>query len=80
MRQTDMPADESYVLIQTALDHPIAIALAESLLQEAGIPYFVPDQEVTAREDNALGWWDVRIPRDREFEAREIVRSVETLK
>ncbi len=77
-----MSPDESRpdVLIQTALDHPIAIALAESLLQEAGIPYFVPDQEVTAREDDTLGWWNVRVPSDRESEAREIVQHVEALK
>lgn len=75
-------ADSLDVLIQTGLDHPIAIALAESLLGEAGIPFFVMDQNVAARQEsgNALGWWSVRVARDRESEAREILQSIEGTK
>jgi hypothetical protein len=82
--ETDEQADEVDldVLIRTGLDHPISIALAESLLREASIPFFVMDQNVAARQEsgNALGWWSVRVGRDRESEAREILQSVENMK
>ena len=70
------------VLIRTVLGDPIAIGLARSLLQEAGIPFFAMDQSVAARQEsgNFLGWWTVRVPREREAEARNILHSVEEMK
>jgi hypothetical protein len=70
------------VLIRTGCDGPVAIGLAKSLLRESGIPFFAMDQNPAARQEagNFLGWWDVRVPRDREAEAREILRSVEEMK
>jgi len=70
------------VLIRTGMTERIAIGLAESLLQEAGIPFFAMDRNVAARQDsgNFLGWWNVRVPREREAEARDILRSVEETK
>jgi Putative prokaryotic signal transducing protein len=70
------------ILIRTGIADPIAIGLAESLLQEAGIPFFVMDRNVAARQEsgNFLGWWNVRVPRQREAEARDILRSVEETK
>jgi len=70
------------VLIRTGLNSPIAIDLAESLLQEAGIPFFTMDQNPAARPDctPSLGSWSLRVPREREAEAREILRSVEEIK
>jgi len=67
------------VLIRTGLTSPIAINLAESLLQEAGIPFFTMDQNPSARQDcvPSLGNWNVRVPREREGEAREILQSLE---
>jgi hypothetical protein len=67
------------IVIRTSITNPIGIGLAESLFQEAGIPYFTMDQNVAARQEsgNLLGWWSVRVPREREAEAREILRSVE---
>ena len=69
------------VLIRTGISDPIAIGLAESLLQEAGIPYFRMDQNPAARQEsgNFLGWWNVRVPKEKEAEAREILRSVEAM-
>jgi len=69
-------------VIRTALSNPIATALAESLLQEAGIPYFVIDQSRPAAQEggNFLAWWSARVPREREAEAREIIESVEAIK
>lgn len=69
-------------LIRTGLNNPIAIILARVLLQEAGIPFFTMDQSAAARQEsgNMLGWWDFRVPRQREAEAREILLSVEALK
>ena len=69
-------------LIQTSISGPIAIGLAESLLQEAGIPFFVMDQDTAARQEsgNFLGWLNVRVPQEREAEARDILRSVEEAK
>jgi hypothetical protein len=70
------------VLIQTGLDNPFAIGLARNLLQEAGIPFFAMDQNLVASQEsgNFLGWWNVRVPREREAEAREILQSVEEMK
>jgi hypothetical protein len=67
------------VLIRTGITGPIAIGLAETLLREAEIPFFVMDQSIAPRQDsgNILGWWSVRVPQDRKAEAREILRSVE---
>ncbi len=60
----------------------IAIGLAKSLLQGAGIPFFAMDQNVAARQESGdlLGWWSVRVPRNREAEAREILESAEQMK
>jgi hypothetical protein len=70
------------VLIRTGLQNPIAVGLAKSLLQEAEIPFFTMDQNSAARQEsgNFLGWWSVRVPREREAEAREILASVEEMK
>jgi hypothetical protein len=70
------------VLIRTGITNPIAIGLAESLLREAGIPFFAMDRNVAARQEsgNLLNWWDVRVPREREADARDILRSVEEAK
>ena len=70
------------VLIRTSFHGPVAIGLAKSLLREAGIPFFAMDQNPAARQESAniLGWWDVRLPRDRESDAREILQSVEEVK
>ena len=67
------------ILIQTGIKDPIAIGLAENLLEEAGIPFFAMDRNVAARQEsgNFLGWWNVRVPRHLEREAREILQSVE---
>ena len=70
------------VLVQTGINNPIAIGLAASLLQEAGIPYFVMDQNSTAQQEsgNCFGWWSVRVPKEKEAEAREILQNVEDSK
>jgi Putative prokaryotic signal transducing protein len=70
------------VLIRTGITDPVAIGLAESLLQEAEIPFFTMDRNTAARQEsgNFLGWWSVRVPRELEAEAREILRSVEETK
>jgi len=75
-------ASDFEALIQTSITGPIAIGLAESLLQEAGIPFFVMDQSVAARQEsgNFFGWWSVRVPKEREAEARDILRSIEEAK
>jgi tetratricopeptide (TPR) repeat protein len=79
----DSPADADLdVLIRTGMRDPTSICLMESLLQQAGIPFFVMDQNPAARQEsgNICGWWNVRVPRDREAEAREILQAVEAMK
>jgi hypothetical protein len=73
--------DDLEVLIRTGLKNPAAIGFAKTLLQEAEIPYFSMDQNPSARQEsgNFLGWWTVRVPRERESEAREILLSVEKI-
>jgi len=70
------------ILIRTGISDPIAIGLAENLLQDAGIPFFAMDRNVVARQEsgNFLNWWNVRVSSDREAEAREIIRGVEDIK
>src|ERR1035441_3644707 len=74
--------DDLDVLIRTGITDPLAIGLAESLLKEGGIPFFAMDRNVAARQEsgNFLGWWNIRVPRGLEAEAREILRSVEEMK
>lgn len=69
-------------LIRTSLVNPVAITLAKSLLEEAGIEYFVMGQNIAARQEsgNFIGWWSIRVPKAQEAEAREIVESVEQMK
>ena len=71
--------DDLDVLIRTGLADPIAIALVKSLLEEAGIPFFVMDQSVVPRQEsgNFIGWWTIRVPGARDAEVREILGSVE---
>jgi hypothetical protein len=70
------------VLIQTGINNPIAIGLAENLLQEAGIPFFAMDRNVAARQEsgNVTGWWSIRVPREVEAEARAILHTVQEMK
>jgi len=80
----ETPAHEGdlNVLIRTGFQDPVAIGLAKSLLREAGIPFFAMDQSPAARQEsgNILGWWDVRVPRERESDAREILQSIQAMK
>jgi hypothetical protein len=70
------------VLVRTGISNPIAIALAESLLEEAGIPYVFMDQSIAPRQEsgNFFGWLTIRVPREKESEAREILESIEQAK
>ena len=70
------------VLIRTGCADPVAIGLAKSLFEEAEIPFFEMSQNLPARQEsgNFIGWFDVRVPREREAEAREILQSVEAMR
>jgi hypothetical protein len=70
--------DNLDVLIHTEIANPIAIGLAETLLHEAGIPFFAVNRNAAARQQggNILGWWDIRVPTHLETKAREILQSV----
>jgi Putative prokaryotic signal transducing protein len=67
------------VLVRTGLQDPVAIALAKTLLEDAQIPFFTMDQNPAACQEsgNILLWWSIRVPREREAEAREILLTVE---
>ena len=67
------------VLICTGINDPVVIGLAESLLGEAEIPFFAMDRNIAARQEsgNFLGWWNVRVPKEFEAQAREILESLE---
>jgi hypothetical protein len=77
--QSDTDLD---VLIRTGMRDRVAIGLMENLLREADIPFFVMDQNTPARQEsgNFIGWWNIRVPHEREAEAREIIRAVEEMK
>ncbi len=76
--QSDTDLD---VLIRTGVRNPAAIGLAQGLLQEAGVPFFVMERtEPTSQASGNFGWWDIRVPHEREAEAREIIQAVEEMK
>ena len=70
------------ILIETSLGNPIAVALAKSLLREAGIPFFAIDPNSASSQEggNSIFCWNVRVPRESEGEAREILQSLEEIK
>jgi hypothetical protein len=70
------------VLIRSSIADPVGIALVEGLLEDAGIPFFRMDASVVPRQKsgNFIGWWNVRVPKAYEADAREIIRSVEEMK
>jgi hypothetical protein len=70
------------VLIRTGITDPVATGLVRTLFEEAEIPYLEMDQNIAARQEsgNWFGWWTIRVPRDREEEAREILRTIEAEK
>ncbi len=76
---TEPDEDSLSVLIRTSLNDPVGIGLAQSLLEEAEIPFFVMDANTAARQEsgNVMGWWSIRVPAEFEAEARDILRSVE---
>jgi len=83
---TSLPSPEKGedldVLILSAISGPVGIALVESLLEEARIPFFRMDASLAPRQKlgDYIGWWTVRVPKAYEAEAREIIRSVEQMK
>jgi len=79
---TPRGGEDLNILIRTAISDPVGIALVESLLEEAGIPFFRMDASVVPRQEsgNFIGWWNVRVPQAHESQAREIIRSVEEMK
>ena len=69
--------------LRTEID--IRLALATFTLQQAAdyLATTVPmDRNTAARQEsgNFIGWWNVRVPREREAEARELLRSIEEAK
>ena len=68
--------------IYTGLCDPVAIGLAQSLLEEARIPFFAMGQNVVNRQESGdfLGFWSVRVPKARQAEAREILDYVAAIK
>lgn len=71
--------NEFAALIRTGIRDPVAIGLVKTLFEEAELPFIEMDQNVPARQEsgNWFGWWTIRVPSDREEEAREILRHVE---
>lgn len=70
------------VVIRTGIRDPLAAGLVKSLFREGGISFFTMDQNAAARQEsgNIIGWWNVRVSREKEAEAREIIRYVEGIK
>ncbi len=80
---TEQPGEIDFdVLIRTGINDPVAIGLAESLLREAEVPFFAVDRNVPARQEsgNFIGWWNIRVPREFDAEACEILRCVEGIR
>lgn len=71
------PNLELVVVLET--NNPIELALAKGLLEDAGIPHFVLGQIATLVRDVdgfLKKWVRLQVPRDREGEARELLKPV----
>ena len=65
------------VLLET--NDGIQLGMAEGLLEEAGIPFFVLGQIATLIQDVdpfLHKWARIQVPRDREAEARELLETM----
>jgi hypothetical protein len=62
-------------------DDPFIIALAKSLLEEAGIAFYVQGDETGASLDTLTPfihpWRRIQVTRDREIEARALVAAIQ---
>jgi hypothetical protein len=60
---------------------PLVIALAKSLLEEAGIAFYVQGEETGASLDSLTPfihpWRQIQVTRDREMEARALFAALE---
>jgi hypothetical protein len=71
------PALEPVVVLETS--DPTQLAMANGLLEDAGIPFFALGQIATLVQDVdgfLRKWVRLQVPRDREAEARELLRQV----
>ena len=71
------PAIDLVVLLET--NDPVQAAMAKGLLEDAGIPFFVLGQIATLVQDVdgfLKKWVRVQVPRDREAEARQILKPL----
>ncbi len=71
------PALELVVVLET--NDPVQLSMAQGLLEDAGIPFFVLGQVATLVQgvDGFLHKWErVQVPRDREAEARELLEEL----
>lgn len=71
------PALELVVVLETT--DRIQLAMAQGLLEEAGIPFFVLGQIATLVQDVdgfLRKWVRLQVPRDREAEARELLQQL----
>ena len=72
------PALELVVVLET--NDRVQIAMAQGLLEEAGIPLFVLGQITTLVSDVdgfLRKWVRLQVPRDRETEARELLEQLQ---
>lgn len=62
-------------------NNPLAIALAKTTLQEAGIPFYVLGEEISVRiqvlSPLIHPWCRIQVARDREAEARALLQPLE---
>jgi len=71
------PTLDLVVVLET--NDQVQATLAEGVLDEAGIPYFVLGQIATLVRDVdgfLRKWARIQVPRDREAEARELIEQV----
>ncbi len=71
------PSLDLVVVLET--NDRVQAALAEGVLEEAGIPFFVLGQIATLVTDVdgfLRKWARIQVPRDREAEARELIEQV----
>ena len=71
------PKLELVVVLET--NDPVELAMAQGLLDDAGIPHYVLGQITTlVRDVDAFlrKWVKLQVPRDREVEARELLAQI----
>ena len=75
--ETDRPEPTLELVTVLEGDNPLAASVAQDLLDQAGIPYYVQGEETATRvipvDGNVQHWWRLQVGREFEAQARALL-------